>query len=66
MVFLVGLEEELLPHRRTLYPQGPDVTQAPAVGVEIDLGEERRLLYVGITRAQVLSHVLDRAVPAVA
>ncbi len=25
VVFLVGLEEELLPHKRTLYPQGPDV-----------------------------------------
>ncbi len=52
VVFIVGMEEELLPHRRTLYPQGPDVTQASAAGVEIDLGEERRLLYVGITRAR--------------
>jgi superfamily I DNA/RNA helicase len=47
VVFLVGLEEELLPHRRTLYPQGPDVTDASP-----DLSEERRLLYVGITRAR--------------
>ncbi len=55
VVFLVGLEEELLPHRRTLYPQGPDVTQTSAAGAEatpVDLGEERRLMYVGITRAQ--------------
>jgi DNA helicase-2/ATP-dependent DNA helicase PcrA len=52
IVFLVGMEEELLPHRRTLYPQGPDVTQASAAGLEIDLGEERRLMYVGITRAR--------------
>lgn len=47
VVFLVGMEEELLPHRRTLYPQGPDVQEAT-----IDLGEERRLMYVGITRAR--------------
>ena len=38
-VFMVGLEEELLPHKRTL-----DLGQ--------DLGEERRLCYVGITRAR--------------
>src|SRR5262249_7886511 len=47
VVFLVGMEEELLPHRRTLYPQGPDVLDA-----NVDLGEERRLMYVGITRAR--------------
>jgi superfamily I DNA/RNA helicase len=47
VVFLVGLEEELLPHKRTLYPQGPDVLDAT-----VDLGEERRLMYVGITRAK--------------
>jgi superfamily I DNA/RNA helicase len=47
VVFLVGLEEELLPHKRTLYPDGPDVLDA-----NVDLGEERRLLYVGITRAR--------------
>ncbi len=52
MVFLVGLEEELLPHRRTLYPQGPDVADAA-----IDLSEERRLLYVGITRARQLLYL---------
>src|SRR5581483_7705318 len=42
VVFLVGLEEELLPHKRTLYPDGPDVLDANP-----DLGEERRLVYVG-------------------
>jgi DNA helicase-2/ATP-dependent DNA helicase PcrA len=47
VVFLVGMEEELLPHKRTLYPQGPDVQDAT-----VDLGEERRLMYVGITRAK--------------
>ncbi len=49
VVFLVGMEEELLPHKRTLYPDGPDVLDANP-----DLGEERRLLYVGITRAREL------------
>ncbi|MDD0853326.1 UvrD-helicase domain-containing protein [Halobacteriovorax sp. GB3] len=38
-VFLVGMEEELLPHKKTV-KQGEDVS------------EERRLCYVGITRAQ--------------
>ena len=55
VVFLVGMEEELLPHRRTLYPQGPDVSGESAVAV--DLGEERRLMYVGITRARELLYL---------
>ncbi len=56
-VFLVGMEEELLPHARTLYPQGPDVAG------EVDVSEERRLAYVGITRARerlYLSRALER------
>jgi DNA helicase-2/ATP-dependent DNA helicase PcrA len=52
VVCLVGLEDELLPHKRTLYPDGPDVLDA-----NVDLGEERRLLYVGITRARELLYL---------
>jgi DNA helicase II / ATP-dependent DNA helicase PcrA len=38
-VFMVGVEEELLPHKKTVDEGG-------------DLSEERRLCYVGITRAR--------------
>jgi superfamily I DNA/RNA helicase len=57
VVFLVGIEEELLPHARTLYPQGPDTDE------QGDISEERRLAYVGITRARerlYLSRALAR------
>lgn len=50
VVFIVGLEEGLLPHARSLY----DAQQ---------LEEERRLLYVGVTRAKqklFLSYALER------
>jgi len=45
-VFLIGLEEGILPHARSLHDAevGPDP--------ELALAEERRLLYVGITRAR--------------
>jgi superfamily I DNA/RNA helicase len=47
--FMIGLEEELLPHIRTLQPQATDVMDADHA---TDISEERRLCYVGITRAQ--------------
>jgi len=47
--FMIGLEEELLPHIRTLQPQATDVLDAEHA---TDISEERRLCYVGITRAQ--------------
>ncbi|MGE5187301.1 MAG: ATP-dependent helicase [Acidobacteriota bacterium] len=47
--FMIGLEEELLPHARSLNPQATDVTDPDHV---TDISEERRLCYVGITRAQ--------------
>jgi DNA helicase-2/ATP-dependent DNA helicase PcrA len=46
---MIGLEEELLPHIRTLQPQVTDVND---VDHAVDISEERRLCYVGITRAQ--------------
>jgi superfamily I DNA/RNA helicase len=47
--FLIGMEEELLPHARTLQPQASDVVDPDHA---TDISEERRLCYVGITRAQ--------------
>ena len=48
-VFLVGMEEELLPHARTLMPKANDILDPDHVA---DISEERRLAYVGITRAK--------------
>ncbi|MBC7387234.1 MAG: UvrD-helicase domain-containing protein [Cryobacterium sp.] len=45
IVFLVGTEEGYLPHQRTIDGTGPEA----ALGYD----EERRLAYVGITRAQI-------------
>jgi superfamily I DNA/RNA helicase len=47
-VFIVGLEEGLLPHARTIDPRATDVGGAASN----DIDEERRLLYVSITRAK--------------
>ena len=52
VIFLVGLEQGLLPHERALHPPG-------------DVEEERRLCFVGITRAReclYLSRADDRLV----
>ncbi len=49
VVFIVGLEEGILPHARTLNPQ---VTDSMNPDHAADVSEERRLAYVGITRAQ--------------
>ena len=47
-VFLVGLEEGLLPHYRSLAANADEDPQRTRGGVE----EERRLCYVGMTRAR--------------
>ncbi len=64
VVFFVGLEEEILPHKRSLAPRQADHTIASRRLSEgegddpegdphsSDLSEERRLCYVGITRAR--------------
>jgi superfamily I DNA/RNA helicase len=47
-VFIVGLEEEILPHARSI-----EAAADPEIAGHGDpLAEERRLLYVGITRAR--------------
>jgi DNA helicase-2/ATP-dependent DNA helicase PcrA len=48
VVFLIGAEEELLPHARTLMPNATDVSDPDRA---TDVSEERRLAYVGFTRA---------------
>ncbi|MCQ3931655.1 MAG: hypothetical protein DPW16_14455 [Chloroflexi bacterium] len=45
VVFIIGLEEGLLPYRKAMEDSNP-VTR------EHQLGEERRLMYVGLTRAK--------------
>ena len=48
VVFIVGLEEGLMPHARTLDARATDIGGTWAN----DLEEERRLFYVSITRAK--------------
>ncbi|HXN33283.1 MAG TPA: UvrD-helicase domain-containing protein [Polyangiaceae bacterium] len=58
VVFLVGCEEGYLPHARTLETRATDIIDGAA-----DIEEERRLIYVGVTRARerlVLSRAKSR------
>jgi DNA helicase-2/ATP-dependent DNA helicase PcrA len=48
VVFLIGCEEGYLPHARTIDTRATDVTGDGAADIE----EERRLMYVGVTRAR--------------
>ncbi len=54
VVFLIGAEEELMPHARSITPQASDVSDPDHVS---DVSEERRLAYVGITRAEEMLYV---------
>ena len=54
VVFLIGVEEQLLPHARSLTPHANDVSDPDHVS---DVSEERRLAYVGLTRAQEMLYV---------
>jgi DNA helicase-2/ATP-dependent DNA helicase PcrA len=51
VVYLIGCEEGLIPHMRTLESKVTDVSGAPGVNTQ-DIEEERRLFYVGVTRAR--------------
>lgn len=51
-VFLVGMEEELLPHKKTIVDNS-------------DINEERRLCYVGVTRARkrlIMTYAKERKI----
>jgi DNA helicase-2/ATP-dependent DNA helicase PcrA len=52
VVFLVGCEEGLLPHSRTIDSRMTDIVPASGDHVSSDIEEERRLFYVGVTRAK--------------
>ena len=49
VVFMVGMEEGLLPHQRALAEREENPS---AVGAATEMAEERRLAYVGMTRAK--------------
>ena len=49
VVFMVGMEEGLLPHQRALDEREANPT---AAGAATEMAEERRLAYVGMTRAK--------------
>jgi DNA helicase-2/ATP-dependent DNA helicase PcrA len=50
VVFVVALEEDILPHRRSI---GPEIEEGNGTGIE----EERRLMYVAMTRASDHLHL---------
>jgi DNA helicase-2/ATP-dependent DNA helicase PcrA len=53
VVFIVGLEENILPHTRSIAPERkPNATAEERDEGRRALEEERRLFYVGITRAE--------------
>jgi DNA helicase-2/ATP-dependent DNA helicase PcrA len=57
-VYIIGMEEGILPHDRVMNPHLTDLEGG-------DISEERRLCYVGITRAKeelVLTRALERQV----
>jgi len=66
VVFLVGLEENLMPHARSLEAErNPRATPEEKAEGRRALEEERRLMYVGITRAEhrlYLSYAAIRSV----
>ncbi|MEZ4405287.1 MAG: 3'-5' exonuclease [Polyangiales bacterium] len=45
-VFFIGCDEGIIPHARTSAPKATDIQST------LDVGEERRLFYVGVTRAK--------------
>jgi len=53
VVFITGLEENILPHSRSIAPErNPHATPEEKDAAKRAIEEERRLLYVGITRAE--------------
>ncbi|MBL8720396.1 MAG: UvrD-helicase domain-containing protein [Myxococcales bacterium] len=59
VVFLIGLEEGILPHKRSVNPNANEVVEfrtddetGVASVVDDAIDEERRLFYVGVTRAK--------------
>ncbi|HUH39256.1 MAG TPA: UvrD-helicase domain-containing protein [Castellaniella sp.] len=54
-VYLIGVEEGLLPHRGSA--EDDDGTEAAVAAQAARIQEERRLMYVGITRAQRSLHI---------